>query len=75
MKQVQYKEDLALIGCGTPGCQTQHDLIYLYAACHSSKKLYLGYDKKKGLLQMRCAVCRKLVAEIAVAEEPQHFAV
>lgn len=58
------------MGCGTPNCGHDHTVLYLHQACHSGVGTRAAYDKRNGVLTIRCRRCEKVVAEIAVAAEP-----
>lgn len=56
-------------GCQTPGCKHEHgkDEIYLHGRCHPLTPVQCRYHKPTGTLIVTCAICRALIAEIAVA--------
>jgi hypothetical protein len=65
-----YCQELDATGCGIPDCGHDHTVLYLHPRCHRSAATRASYDKRTGLLTLRCRQCNSLVAEIAVAEKP-----
>ena len=64
--ETEYKEDLDLIrcDCGRHACE---DAIILRPACHDGG---LQVDYFNGVLTLRCFVCLREVAQVAVAKAP-----
>jgi hypothetical protein len=59
--------DLKNAGCGAPGCMADHSVLYLIASCHPHAAVDAYYTKSTGTITIRCARCKALVSEIAVA--------
>lgn len=68
--RVLCQETLAPLGCGNPECPEHHDVLVLSPDCHPGEPAYIIYSKARGMLQLQCAVCRAVTAEVAVAETP-----
>lgn len=66
-----YREQLESMGCSTPGCDhSAHDgPLFLHARCHTGAKTRASYEG--GVLTITCAVCKAVVAQIAVADEAE----
>ena len=60
-------EAMEPMGCGMPNCTHDHSTLYLNARCHTGRGVEVAYVKAEKLLRVRCRVCKKLVAEVAVA--------
>lgn len=58
-------------GCGTPGCQHDHTVLYLHGRCHPSAGARVSYDKRAGNISVVCRRCDAPIAEIAVASGMQ----
>ena len=61
-----YKEDLDQVqcSCGRIACE---DPVFLHSGCHIKSPTWCSYFD--GVLTVRCAECKKIVAEIAVAKK------
>lgn len=59
--------DLDAMGCDTPDCGHDHTILFLHAGCHPSAGSRAAYDKRTGVLALRCRRCERTVVEIAVA--------
>lgn len=59
-----YLEDLAPMKCAC-GCGKEGGPIALHGKCHISAPTVAWYVD--GMIRIECSVCKKLVAEIAVA--------
>jgi hypothetical protein len=59
-----YKEGLKDLKCpcGVPGCE---DPLYMHSKCHPEAPTWARYFD--GVLTIECSVCRKVIAEFAVA--------
>lgn len=53
--------------CGSPDCK--NDITFLGASCHPGAALSVVYTKPLHRLDLFCAICRRHVVGIAVAEE------
>jgi hypothetical protein len=64
-------ERAAISGCEVPLCDHQnHDgTIYLHGICHLGAHRDVSYTRGSGVVRIACAICKKLIAEIKVAEE------
>lgn len=52
--------------CAMPGCTHEdHESLFLHSRCHPKQGTEVEY--KKGILYIRCQVCKKTVTEILVA--------
>ena len=61
--------DLDKAVCGNPNCTQGHShQLFINARCHAKKPPSCYYDKNTASLHLRCSVCGKPVAEIAVAK-------
>jgi hypothetical protein len=62
-------DSLALQGCSIEGCdhKGQEKPFFLHARCHIKARLEVSYLYNTGVLVLQCGVCRKTVAEVAVA--------
>lgn len=54
-------------GCGTPGCGHDHTVLFLNPVCHPSGGVDVSYDKRTGLLSIRCNTCERRVGDVEVA--------
>ena len=60
--------ELDSLSCTNPDCDHKnHGNFYLHAACHD-RGLEVHYEIGSGVLVVSCAVCSKMVTEIAVAK-------
>jgi len=66
------RNELGKMGCGTPGCDHDHSVVYLNQRCHPSAATWASYNKRTGNLTIACAECEKPIAEIAVAMGQRH---
>lgn len=68
-KPPKRRRDLDAMVCAVPGCTDgDHGVLYLHGRCHIKAKSIVSYDTNTGILHVVCAVCRKEVGRIAVAE-------
>jgi hypothetical protein len=58
---------LAMGGCVVPNCRHDHSVLYLHGACHPKARLNVRYDS--GTVICECAICREMIAVIAVAND------
>jgi hypothetical protein len=69
-----YKEDLLKLmekGCSDPECKgphAQHDHMTLIQQCHPGKGTVVGFCRNEGILIIACKVCKRVSANVAVAE-------
>jgi hypothetical protein len=54
-------------GCDNPNCGHDHTVLFLQSACHPGGGVEAAYDKRTGLLTIRCNVCERRVVEVEVA--------
>lgn len=50
--------------CGKADCD---DELFFHGRCHPGAEAEAGYNKRTGILTLKCRVCKKLVARIKVA--------
>lgn len=64
-----YREDLDRAQCGDPGCDhTSHDEpLFFHGRCHIESPTWTYYHN--GYIKVICAVCRQLIAHVAVASK------
>jgi len=63
-------ERLAGGGCQVPGCTHPHSgALYVHARCHLGAGNEVSYVLGSGVLRIACRVCKKVIAEVAVAPE------
>lgn len=62
--------ELGEMKCSDPDCKTPHDndQLFFHGACHPGAPQEVEYDKRTEALTLRCGVCGKFVASIAVAK-------
>ena len=53
--------------CQDEDCNQKHYVIF--PKCHDESHTWATYVKKKGILEIRCAECEKLVYTVAVKKE------
>lgn len=58
-------------GCGTPNCTHDHTILYLHSRCHPGRGAEVYYDKRTGVLTVKCRVCKRPIALVAVAGDRQ----
>jgi hypothetical protein len=58
------KADLDGMGCETPGCDHDHSILYLTAACHPNGNATVSYHKREGQLVICCSVCGSGITRI-----------
>jgi hypothetical protein len=68
MSKTLTQADLNDRGCGTPNCGHDHSVLYLHSGCHPQTPTWAVYEKASGVLTIRCARCRKVVAQLKIAE-------
>jgi hypothetical protein len=62
------REILDRLSCQNPNCtHADHEALYLHAKCHISSPTWAKYVAGSGVLQILCAECNAVVAQIAVA--------
>lgn len=59
---------LDTMGCGTPDCGHDHTVLYLLSICHPKTGLEASYDKRTGVLTLRCKLCKKETGAVVVAD-------
>lgn len=62
------RQQLDIAGCGQPGCDHDHSVLFLHAVCHPSAGTRASYSKLTGELTVDCRRCGKPVAKVKVAE-------
>lgn len=63
-----YIEDLNQMQCSDPNCTHDHkEGLVLNSACHIGAPTTVMY--RKGVLEIKCAVCDQKIADIAVASK------
>jgi len=55
------RADLDVLGDGV-------DVISIAPVCHTGAPVFVGYSAHEGALALVCAVCRKLVTKVQVAD-------
>ena len=68
MNDTLTQTQLDTVGCGTPGCTSDHSVIYIHCKC-GDEKLAVFYEKITGDFVVECKVCEREVVRIAVKEE------
>ena len=63
------RKQLDAAGCEIPNCGHDHSTIFLHALCHPSAGTRVSYDKPTGLLTIDCRRCKKLIAQVKVADQ------
>jgi hypothetical protein len=63
------RKQLDAAGCGVPNCGHDHTVIFLHGACHPNAGTWASYNKLTGRLTIACKRCKKLVAEVKVADQ------
>jgi hypothetical protein len=62
------RADLDEAHCGVPGCtHDDHDRLFLVQKCHPRSGVEVSYDRRDGLLRLRCRRCLMPISEIEVA--------
>lgn len=61
------RAELDRAGCDNPNCGHDHTVLFLHPVCHTGGGVEVAYDKRIGLLAIRCNVCGRRVAEVEVA--------
>jgi hypothetical protein len=64
-------EQLDPAGCGSPNCNHDHTVLYLYARCHPNAGAMVSYDKRTSSIRVMCRRCKAEIAEVAVASKPE----
>jgi hypothetical protein len=59
--------DLERSTCACGGDDCSNNVIFLHGKCHPSAAAEVSYTKGEGKLVIKCAECKRLVAEVAVA--------
>jgi len=49
------------------------DVISIFPVCHMGAPVFVAYLTEEGTLALTCAVCRKLVAKVMVANAGSQF--
>jgi hypothetical protein len=66
-------ERAVLSGCEVPLCDHKNHertrTLYLHGRCHLGAKVDVSYTSGSGVVLVACAICKKLIAEIKVADE------
>jgi hypothetical protein len=63
------RKQLDAQGCGAPLCGHDHTVLFVHPVCHIGAGLEVSYDKRDGVLTIRCHRCKQLVTEILVATD------
>lgn len=59
--------DLERATCSCGGEDCDNNVVFFHSKCHPEAASEVSYTKGDGYLVVKCAECKKLVAEIAVA--------
>lgn len=59
-------EQLDRMGCGSPRCTHNHDVLYLHSNCHPECDLEVAYHKATHQLLVMCSFCKKKVLAVEV---------
>lgn len=68
MVEALARRQLDIAGCDEPNCDHDHSVLYLHSACHPNAGTRVSYEKLTGLLTIDCRRCKKLVAQVKVAD-------
>jgi hypothetical protein len=66
--------ELDATGCSNPGCDHDHTVLFFHPRCHPHRGLIVSYDKRTGLISMKCRVCKRPLRDIAVAARGSEMA-
>jgi hypothetical protein len=58
------KEEMKKMGCGSPGCDHDHSILFLVQGCHPSQGLEVKFVKEKDQLVVSCFVCEAEVTTV-----------
>lgn len=64
----KYRDDLDAMVCADCGKGHEGEELQLASTCHRDDPIYATYIIGTGLVQLRCTVCKLVVAEIVVAK-------
>lgn len=62
-------DKMAAHGCANPDCdhKNHEGEIYLNSRCHPGAPVHAVYKLRSGKVRLMCCVCKKFVADVAVA--------
>jgi hypothetical protein len=63
------RQELDVARCMTPGCNHESCEVFLHGRCHPHAAVEANYTKGTGILTVRCARCKLLVAHLQIARE------
>lgn len=65
------RHELDAMGCETPNCSHDHNILYLTPGCHPGSGTFVSYSKKQGFIMVECAECEKPVGAFWVGDGPR----
>lgn len=65
--KIFYQEDLAGLKCACSDCEGHG--VFIHSKCHVGHPIWAEYSPGQGVLIIRCSVCDKPVAQIAVGKD------
>jgi hypothetical protein len=69
-----YVEDLEAAQCSSPDCpHDDHGELFLHGRCHPSAGTRAAFDRKTGLLHLRCRACQAHIVTLVIAHQPRFF--
>lgn len=66
------REDLDKIsarGCEAEGCKEDHGPFFFHGKCHISSFVEACYLPESGIIQIKCATCKSVIADVLVASK------